>query len=150
MIAFLAKVMLAGIFLYAGFVKLLDYDGFIVSIKSFELIPSVFLPIIATAVPIMELLVAVGMFWRFTSGPSLLLFTVMCCGFTVLYGYAIAMGITPDCGCFGQNSVFNVTPILGAGRAVFLACVGGGLWYISLRARAKILALSALGDGAKA
>lgn len=135
MISFFAKLILAGIFFYAGCVKLLDYDGFIASIKSFELLPALFLPITGTAVPVLEVMVAGGLFWRKTSGASLFLVAGMCACFAIFYGHAIAMGITPDCGCFGQNSIFNTSPLLGAGRAVFLGCVAGGLWFASLRQR---------------
>jgi hypothetical protein len=54
-------------------------------------------------------------------------------GFAAIYAAAIAMSITPDCGCFGDNPLLKATPPQGLVRGLILAALAGLVWAGSLK-----------------
>ena len=89
---------LACIFIYAGFIKLLDPRAFAHAIAQYDLIPETLLPLVAVGLPVLELLAGVGL--SFEVRGSLTLMALLLLIFLVILGYAIWQNLDIDCGCF--------------------------------------------------
>jgi uncharacterized membrane protein YphA (DoxX/SURF4 family) len=89
---------LACIFMYAGFIKLLDPRAFAHAIAQYDLIPETLLPLVAVGLPALELLAGVGL--SFEVRGSLTLIAILLLIFLVILGYAVWHNLDIDCGCF--------------------------------------------------
>jgi len=97
----IVRWLLAGVFLVAGVLKIVDPIGFARSIVDYDLIPEVVVPAIAVVLPWWEVgaaaLVIVGP-WRLGGLAVLLGLSVT---FLTLGVITFARGLSPECGCFG-------------------------------------------------
>src|SRR5262245_9071898 len=105
----LLRVILGGIFIYAGYLKLRDpWQLFAASIASYELVPMWMAEIVAKTLPWFEVAVGAGMIvgWRLlpaaSSGTALLLVV-----FNGLVWNAFLRGKEIDCGCFGPGEALT-------------------------------------------
>jgi uncharacterized membrane protein YphA (DoxX/SURF4 family) len=89
---------LACIFIYAGFIKLLDPRAFAHAIAQYDLIPETLLPLVAVGLPALELLAGVGFIFEVRG--SLTLIALLLLIFLVILGYALWQNLDIDCGCF--------------------------------------------------
>jgi len=89
---------LACIFIYAGFIKLLDPRAFAHAIAQYDLIPEGLLPLVAVGLPALELLTGVGLVLEVRG--SLTLMAILLLIFLVILGYAVWQNLDIDCGCF--------------------------------------------------
>jgi len=94
----LLRLGLACIFIYAGFIKLLDPRAFAHAIAQYDLIPEGLLPLVAVGLPALELLAGVGL--SFEVRGSLTLMAILLLIFLVILGYALWHNLDIDCGCF--------------------------------------------------
>ena len=104
-LSLVSRLVLGGVFLYAGTSKTLDPDGLAVSIRSYGLgLPEWFVTLSAYALPPFEVLVGlyllVGLFTRTSAWTAN--------GLMILFIVALAQGalrgLEIDCGCFGSAS----------------------------------------------
>jgi uncharacterized membrane protein YphA (DoxX/SURF4 family) len=89
------------IFVYAAVPKMLDITVFSRTVDAFGLVPDFLVVAVAILLPVLEIVIAVGLFTKkkiaVYSGLGLLfLFIAVLC-------YAIWMGFDMDCGCFGSE-----------------------------------------------
>jgi uncharacterized membrane protein YphA (DoxX/SURF4 family) len=93
------RALYAILFLYAGVNKLFDPGSFAIVIDAFGLVPDILIMPIAVALPLLEILAAIGLIVDVRSSLAvvggLLLF------FLAVVGYGIWIGLDIDCGCFG-------------------------------------------------
>ena len=94
---------LAGIFIYAGFIKLLDPRAFAHVIAQYDLIPEGLLPLVAVGLPALELLAGVGLCFELRG--SLTIMAILLLIFLVILGYAIWQNLDIDCGCFTPDEL---------------------------------------------
>lgn len=99
-LAWLARLVLAGVFLVAAAPKLADPTGFAAAIGNYRAFPDALVNLIATVVPALELVGALALLTPWRRGGALLLAGLLL-GFTVLLAVSLARGIDLDCGCFG-------------------------------------------------
>jgi uncharacterized membrane protein YphA (DoxX/SURF4 family) len=97
----ISRVVLGVLFLFTGVTKALDPVSFESSIRAYQLVPGGFVPIMAYALPWLEILLGayllLGLYLRWTAiitGALLIIFMVA-------MGQALARGLTLQCGCFG-------------------------------------------------
>ncbi|MDO4911875.1 MAG: MauE/DoxX family redox-associated membrane protein [Corynebacterium sp.] len=100
-ISFIARFGLAVVWLYSGWIKYSDHMGTVQSVRAYELFPESVVQVIATGLPILEMLLGLllifGVFTRFVSGISVVIFAL----FIAVIISAWARGLAIDCGCFG-------------------------------------------------
>jgi uncharacterized membrane protein YphA (DoxX/SURF4 family) len=89
---------LACIFIYAGFIKLLDPRAFAHTIAQYDLIPEMLLPLVAVGLPALELLAGAGLIFEVRG--SLTIIALLLLIFLAILGYAIWHNLDIDCGCF--------------------------------------------------
>lgn len=103
--AVLARLILGGVFLYAGGTKAFDPGGLAASIRSYQLaLPEAFVTLAAYSLPWIEILIGfyllIGLFTRISAW--------MASGLLVVFMFAILQGalrgLEIDCGCFGTTT----------------------------------------------
>jgi len=108
-----ARLFLAGVFLWAGWPKLLDPDGTVRSVRAFQLLPEALVSPFGYALPVVELAIAAllvaGLFTRIAA----LLTAGMMVMFLIGIASAWARGLSINCGCFGNAGALVVDPVPG-------------------------------------
>jgi putative oxidoreductase len=98
------RLVVGGVFIWAGVLKVVDPLGFAQSIMNYRLFPNMLAFIIALVLPWVEViaggLLIAGLFRR----SSALLISLMLIAFIGLVALALARGIDTSCGCFGSFS----------------------------------------------
>ena len=100
----LLRVIVGGVFIWAGALKIADSLGFAQSIENYQVVPHNLAFLIAVVLPWVEVLsgafLIIGVFKR----SSALLISLLLAGFIGLVALALARGIDTSCGCFGSLS----------------------------------------------
>jgi uncharacterized membrane protein YphA (DoxX/SURF4 family) len=99
----IVRVIYAVLFLYAGVNKLLSPKAFATVIDAFGLVPDPLIMPIAVALPILEIVAALGLVLDVRG--SLGLVTGLLVFFMAVVSYGIWMGLDIDCGCFGPGDL---------------------------------------------
>lgn len=113
-----ARLFLAGVFVWAGWPKLLDPDGTVRSVRAFQLLPEALVPPFGYALPVVELAVAVLLVVGLFTRAAAVVYAVMMVMFLVGIGAAWARGLSIDCGCFGNTGALVNDPVPGYIRDV--------------------------------
>ena len=97
------RLSLACIFIYAGFIKLLDPRAFAHAIAQYDLVPEGLLPLVAVGLPALELLAGLGLIGEVRG--SLTIIAILLLIFLVILGYAVWHNLDIDCGCFTADEL---------------------------------------------
>jgi len=92
---------LAGVFIYAGSIKLLELKTFAVLIEAYGIVPESLLMLVAIALPALEVAAGIGLLFDIKG--SLAVIAGLVGLFSIILGYGIRMGLDVDCGCFGPE-----------------------------------------------
>jgi uncharacterized membrane protein YphA (DoxX/SURF4 family) len=137
-VVLLLRFVLAGIFIYAGYVKLRDpWQLFAASIASYEIIPMGMAEIVAKAFPWVEVAIGVGLLigWRLlpaaAAATSLLLVF-----FNVMLWRAFLQGKEIDCGCFGPGEALTWKTLVRDGSMLLGALLVA--WWVFLGRRKSL------------
>jgi len=127
-IAFVLRIVLGGLLVVAGALKLGDPTAFANEITNYRFLPSL-APWLAATLPVIEialglLLVVAPIVWRRAAA---LAAAGLLAVFTVAVAQVVARGINVDCGCFGGNSG-PVTALTVGRDLVLLAMAGAIMW----------------------
>lgn len=100
-ISTVARLLVGGVLLVAGALKVIDPQSSVAAVRAYELVPAWLERPIGWGLPFLELglglLLVAGMFTRTTALVAGLLFVV----FLIAVGSAAVRGLHIDCGCFG-------------------------------------------------
>jgi uncharacterized membrane protein YphA (DoxX/SURF4 family) len=121
--------LLAGMFIYAGVVKLVDPQRVAEIVSGFGLLPDALIFPTAVLLPILELGAGAGLL--FTVRGSLALIAAMLLLFMAVLGYGIHLGLDIDCGCFGPEDpeqAYKGLKIALIRDAVMMVAVGFLYW----------------------
>lgn len=89
------------VFFYAGVSKLANPHDFAVVIAGYGLLPDPLLLPVAVALPVVEVLAALGLVIGIRGSWTVL--TVLLVGFIAILSYGLLLGLDVDCGCFSSN-----------------------------------------------
>lgn len=127
-VGLVARLVLGGVLLVAGLMKVVDLTGMTQNVLAYELFSYPVARFIATVVPIVEialgLLLILGLLTRATAAVSGLLMMVFIAGIISAW----SRGLTIDCGCFGTGG-----PV-AAGETTYLADIVRDLGLLALAA----------------
>lgn len=98
------RLVLGGLFIYAGAVKVLDPLGFAQNIRNYDLVGQSLSFIAAIVLPWLEILAGVALAAGVWKRASALIISGLLVFFIVLTLVTIARGLDVDCGCFGALS----------------------------------------------
>lgn len=103
-LSLLFRLILGGIFIYAGVEKLNDIEGFTVIVQNFNILPDVLDAPFAQILPMVEVVAGVflilGIWTRWSAATIALMLIV----FIIAIAINIARGTTEQCGCFGTDN----------------------------------------------
>ena len=94
----------AGIFLYAGVLKVLDPAQFAHDINNYRILPWTLSVALAFYLPWLEILCGLGLIFRFLYRGALSILTALIVVFTLATIAAKVRGLDITCGCFGHAS----------------------------------------------
>ena len=103
------RFILGSIFVYAGFIKLIDPKAFARVISQYDIVPDLLLAPFAIGLPALEFLAGLGLILNMR-GSLTVIFSLLVV-FVGVLGYGILNDLNVDCGCFspeeitGQNSL---------------------------------------------
>ena len=97
------RILLAGVFLYAGIEKLGSPQLFADSIATFRLLPDVLINPLALGLPFFEITIGGLLFSGRWFRVAALGAVAMTAVFIIAFASASVRGISVDCGCFGSN-----------------------------------------------
>jgi uncharacterized membrane protein YphA (DoxX/SURF4 family) len=103
------RFILGSIFVYAGFIKLIDPKAFARVISQYGIVPDLLLAPFAIGLPALEFLAGIGLILNMR-GSLTVIFSLLVV-FVGVLGYGILNDLNVDCGCFtpeeitGQNSL---------------------------------------------
>jgi len=98
-----ARIVLAGVFLYAGIIKASASAHFAVTLMPFAILPQDWISLIAFTLPIVEILAALLLLWSPTAPYGAAIVLLLSLAFITLLGWALHNEIIVACGCFGQD-----------------------------------------------
>jgi uncharacterized membrane protein YphA (DoxX/SURF4 family) len=104
-LATLARLLLGGVWLWAGLAKVTDLDASVRAVRAYDLLPEAVVPALGAALPLVEILLGallvVGAFVR----PAAIVSAVLMAAFVIGIASAWARGLRIDCGCFGSGGL---------------------------------------------
>lgn len=136
------RILLAGLFGYAGFLKIAQPLAFADGIATFRLLPAWMITTVAVALPVAEILLSALLLaaWRRAAALGLLVLTGV---FIVALLSVVARGIEVNCGCFGPGG--PTSGWLELGRNALLAIALGLVYRHELTKQSRANAASPAG-----
>jgi uncharacterized membrane protein YphA (DoxX/SURF4 family) len=105
----LCRLLLGGIFLWAGAVKALDVPAFAGQVAAYQLLPYAWNYAVAATLPYVELLAGVLLLVNLRIKPAALLMVLLNLVFMAVLVTVLMRGLSIDCGCFGPDA--GTTPL---------------------------------------
>ena len=128
----LCRLSLAGVFLYAGFLKGRDPVAFAGQVAAYQILPYAFNYLVAAMLPFVELLCGVLLLLNRRVRPALLVLFSLNTVFMLALFSLLLRGIDIDCGCFhpaGEEEV-GTSPQMALLRDVGLMLMIGVTWVL--------------------
>jgi putative oxidoreductase len=98
-ISFCLRLVLGGIFLYAGLGKISEPYAFAATIQAYQLLPQFLVGLSAVVIPWTESLSAIALILGRKPRSALLIFITLLIIFMVVIGLTMMRGLDIDCGC---------------------------------------------------
>jgi uncharacterized membrane protein YphA (DoxX/SURF4 family) len=99
----IVKFALGSIFVYAGFIKLIDPKAFAKVISQYGLVPESLLAPVAIGLPVVEFLAGLGLIFA-VRGSLSIIFSLLIM-FVIVLWYGALNNLNIDCGCFSPEEI---------------------------------------------
>lgn len=99
--ALATRLLLGGVFVYAGVIKLPDPAASVRAIRAYRALPEVVVPAVGYGLPVLEVALGVLLLLGFAVRLAAVLTVLLLVVFIVGMASAWARGLSIDCGCFG-------------------------------------------------
>ena len=119
------RLVLGGVFVFAGATKIVDPGQFATDIANYRLLPHECVNLFAITLPWVELVAGLLLIVGIWGRASAMVIAVMLGVFLVAIGSAVARGLNINCGCFGTVEGRKVGLIALAQDVVM---IGGAAW----------------------
>lgn len=140
-IANILRIALGGVFVYAGSIKIQNFQALADSIASFEILPISLISVLALALPPFEIILGMmlifGLYKRLTAFSALIVLGI----FSIALVQGLIRGLEVDCGCFGSGQPSTLNIWLALGRDVGLLVVALYLYFLFVQPVKKTEAL---------
>ena len=100
-VGLLARLVVGGVWVVAGVLKLPDPVDSVRSVRAYQLLPESVVPLVGHALPILEVLVGVCLLLGLLTRPIGVVSALLQLAFIIGISSAWARGLQIDCGCFG-------------------------------------------------
>lgn len=125
------------VFIYAGVIKLMSPELFLVDIESYRLVPYQVAVMVSLWLPPLEVICGLGMMIPKFRAESSSIIVLMTGAFIVALASAWARGLDISCGCFGKSEVAVNYPLLIARDLLIIGIVGSVVCLFGRRVSAK-------------
>ncbi len=125
----IVRIALGGVFIYSGFVKLIDPKSFAKVISQYDLIPDIFLAPVAIGLPLIEFVAGLGLVFNIRGSLSVIF--VLLIMFIVVLWYGILKDLSIDCGCFTPEEIADHDSLKKAFRRDLIML--GAVFFIYLQ-----------------
>lgn len=121
---------ITGVLLFSGVAKIIDPMPMIETLNAAKLTGEQLNILLASILPIIEIILGLFMIFKQYLNTTLLLVTVLFTLFLTFTIYGNVIGLNEDCGCFGTliSSEFNIEMVL---RNIMLVVIVSVLFYLS-------------------
>ncbi|MDR0532744.1 MAG: DoxX family membrane protein [Verrucomicrobiales bacterium] len=126
----LLRVLIAGVFIYAGATKIANPRAFADSIASFRMLPSELINVIALGLPVFEAMLGVFLLMGKWKRQAAFVILLMSLAFCIIIIQALVRGLEVNCGCFGAGATSQWDVWLSLGRDVLLVFL---VWWLYVR-----------------
>jgi uncharacterized membrane protein YphA (DoxX/SURF4 family) len=99
----IVRLVIGSVFIYAGFIKLIDPKAFAKLISQYDIVPDSLLPVVAIGLPAVEFLAGLGLVLNIR-GSLAVIFNLLVV-FIMVLGYGIFNDMNIDCGCFSTEEI---------------------------------------------
>jgi uncharacterized membrane protein YphA (DoxX/SURF4 family) len=100
----LARVLVGGVWLVAGLLKLPDPSENVRAVRAYDLLPESLVPLVGHALPVLEILVGSCLLLGLLTRAAGVLSVLLLAAFVVGIASAWARGLSIECGCFGGGA----------------------------------------------
>jgi uncharacterized membrane protein YphA (DoxX/SURF4 family) len=124
----LLRLVIGGIFIYAGCIKIANPLAFADSIATFKVLPAELINLLALGLPPFEVLTGMMLIvgpWKRDAAFALL---SLCIVFCLVLVQALIRGLEVDCGCFGSATPSTLKTWLTLGRDLVLVGLTGFIY----------------------
>lgn len=111
-IRWVIALILSGVFIYAGVIKMLRPDLLLVDIQSYNLVPYRIAYLGAILLPPLEIVTGLGLLFRSTRKESASILLLLMLVFIAALISAWSRGLDISCGCFGKSETAANYPLL--------------------------------------
>ena len=141
----IGRLVVGAVFLASSLTKIGDIDGTIRTVRAYKLLPEAVAPTFGTALPILELCLAVLLLTGLMVRLAAVLTIPLCAAFFFGVAQAWARGLEIQCGCFGNNGATG-HPVPGYIRELVLntVLIAISVWLVR-RPASRVSLDSALG-----
>lgn len=101
----LARLVVGGVWIAAGLLKLPDPAASVRAVRAYRLLPEGIVPLVGYGLPVLEVLVGVCLVLGLMTRLSAVVSAVLMAAFVVGIASAWARGLSIECGCFGGGGV---------------------------------------------
>lgn len=119
----LARILLAGIFVYASIHKVVYPDEFYVVIMNYQILPQYGAYALAYLLPALEMLAGLALLSKKFLSPSLLMISGMLLIFIAAIVSAWLRGLDISCGCFGEGNSGEYFEVIVRDIFLLLLCM---------------------------
>jgi uncharacterized membrane protein YphA (DoxX/SURF4 family) len=100
---FLVRFAIGSVFVYAGFIKLIDPKAFARVISHYDMVPESLLLFVAIGLPALEFFAGLGLVFNIRGSLSVIIILLMM--FSIVLGYGIFNNLNINCGCFSSEEL---------------------------------------------
>ena len=131
-----ARLLLGGIFLYAGMPKIIHPAAFATTVYHYQLLPDVLINLFALILPWVEVLIGTLLIAGIWLPGAIMVANLLLVMFIVALSITVARGLDIDCGCFAtaQKELITFITIL---RDLFFIGISGYLFFATFFRRGK-------------
>jgi len=100
----LARLVVGGVWIVAGALKLPDPDESVRAVRAYQLLPESVVPLVGHGLPVLEVLIGVCLVLGLLTRLSALVSALLLIAFIFGIASAWARGLSIECGCFGGGA----------------------------------------------
>ncbi len=130
-ILFILRLLVGGVFVYAGITKVQHPLNFADSIATFQILPTQLINVLAMSLPPFEIIVGLMLIigWKVRLAAfAIFILTVI---FAIALSQALIRGLEVDCGCFGSGKPSLLKTWASLGRDILLMAASVWLYAVS-------------------
>jgi len=132
-LAFLVRLFLGGVFIYAGLDKIIDPAGFAKIIYNYRIVPEISINLIAVCLPWLEFILGVMLVAGIFRPGTLVLVNLLLLIFLGGLVFNLARGLDVHCGCFTTDASGDPATWLAVVRDAILLALSLGLLVKTVR-----------------